>query len=223
MSVFPCTTLAAAAACFNTHPAPPPSPRPPPQQPPYSYSPAQRKTALQQLQWVEASLCRGAALARLRALLLQQGRLQHWQQQADAAAAAAAGGALLGLTGEQAYHEWWKQQQQGSEEVRDGVGGMKSVGTAVAGRPLCVSFHTRDCSSSSSSGSSGQGMMKLSPGTAATPAAGAAGGVWDVAAAAAEQQQLCCCITQLTERVRSLKQQLGSTETALGVLPEVQT
>ena len=41
-------------------------------QPPYSYSEAQRAKALQQLRWVEASLCRGAALARLKALLMQQ-------------------------------------------------------------------------------------------------------------------------------------------------------
>jgi hypothetical protein len=178
-------------------------------QPPYSYSPVKRKIAQQQLQWVEASLCRGAALARLRALLLQQGRLQHWQQQADAAAAAA-GAALQGLTAEQAYHEWWKQQQQQQQQQQQGA-----VGTANAGRSLCVSFHSRN--------SQQQWQQQLAPGTAASAAAAADGSsAWGLAAAAAEQQQLCYSITQLTERVRALKQEMGSTEAALGVLPEVQ-
>jgi hypothetical protein len=149
-------------------------------------------------------------LARLKALLLQQGRLQHWQQQADAAAAAA-GAALQGLTAEQAYHEWWKQQQQQQQQ-------QGAVGTANAGRPLGVSFHCRT--------SQQQWQQQLAPGTAASAAAAAAAdgssSAWDVAAAVAEQQQLCCSITQLTERVRALKQQMGATEAALGVLPEVQ-
>lgn len=180
-------------------------------QPPYSYSQSKRKAAVQQLQLVEASLCRGAALARLRALLIQQERLQHWQQQADTATAAA-GAALQGLTAEQAYHEWWKQQPPQLQEQQ------AFLGSAAAGRPLLASFHSRN--------SSKQWQHQQAPGLAATAAAAAgaaAGGAWGVAAAAREQQQLCCSISQLTERVRRLKQELGATEAALGVLPEVQT
>ena len=39
---------------------------------------------------------------------------------------------------------------------------------------------------------------------------------------AAEQQQVCCSISALTEGVQGLKRQIGATEAALGVLPEVQ-
>jgi transcriptional regulator of acetoin/glycerol metabolism len=204
-------------------------------QPPYSYSEAQRAKALQQLRWVEASLCRGAALARLKALLMQQpGQLQHWQQAAAAAAAAAGGQHLAGLPGEQAYHEHWKQQQQ--EQQQQGAG--EAAPSSRQGRPLFAAFHAHSMRS--------PWLMHSAPGTAASAAAGAAraataadsssrssgsgaptpaaasGGGWDVSNTAAEQQQLCRVISQLTVQTRELKQQLGSTDTALGVLPQVQ-
>jgi hypothetical protein len=186
-------------------------------QPPYSYSASKRQATLQQLQWVEASLARGAALARLRALLLQQGQLQHWQQQA-AAAAAAQGQPGVVLTPEQTYHEAWKQQQQ---DVAEDTAAAAAAAAAplCRGRPLLTSFYSRSNKS--------PWLLKSSPGcvstTAAAAAAAAAGVGGPEGSAAGEVQQLCVVINGLTQQVRQLKQQLvGGREASLGVLPEVQ-
>jgi hypothetical protein len=180
-------------------------------QPPYTYSTAKRQAALQQLQWVEASLARGAALARLRALLLQQGQLQHWQQQAAAAVAAAAAQGASGtvLTPEQAYHEAWQQQQQQQDVAA------AAAAPLCRGKPLLTSFHSRSAGS--------PWLLKSSSGSAGTPAAAAAAADGPEVSAAGEVQQLCVVINGLTQQVRQLKQQLvGGREAALGVLPEVQ-
>jgi hypothetical protein len=179
-------------------------------QPPYTYSTAKRQAALQQLQWVEASLARGAALARLRALLLQQGQLQHWQQQAAAAAAQGTPGTVL--TPEQAYLEAWKQQQQQQQQQQQELQDVAAAAPLCKGKPLLTSFHSRTASS--------PWLLQSSPGSVSTAAAAAAG---PEGSAAGEVQQLCVVIDGLTQQVRQLKQQLvGGREAALGVLPEVQ-
>eukprot|EP00879_Flechtneria_rotunda_P030729 GHRR01033401.1.p1 GENE.GHRR01033401.1~~GHRR01033401.1.p1 ORF type:complete len:420 (+),score=190.61 GHRR01033401.1:1155-2414(+) len=193
--------------------------------PPYNYSSSKKQAALQQLMWVEASLCRGAAMARLRALLLQQGKLEQWQQ-----AAAAAGGAenstLRQLTPEQLFHEAWKQQQQqlsGSSQQPAPAAAAPGLATAAAagqGRCLQVSFHSRSSSRpwllhSSWGLAAGDRAPAVESGSAAAAAAAAEGGV-------AEVSYVCHVLQQLTVHIRQLKAAVGSTDQALGVLPEVQ-
>jgi hypothetical protein len=220
-------------------------------QPPYSYSPSRRQAAVQQLQWVEASLCRGAAMARLRALLLQQGRLNHWEQAAAAAAAAAAeaesdgsssssalldtGGRLI--TPEQMYHEAWKiqrqqqQQQQRQQEPSDPWGAAAAAdGSRTVFQPpyqTVTSLGGRVLWASFhtrvSGSSSGSSMLRATSGVAAAVSAAAGSGGVSEGAAGAEVFELCHVLQQLTTTIRSLKDGLsGSTSGALGVLPEVQ-